>query len=343
MRLGAIFIAGGHPGCHRIEGGRAADGGEGIPGLDQAAVGRGDHLIEGLCRQVEVSPGEGIILGQPIELQGAVFHLHHPRQYAVAGPVGGALFTAGFGFAGVVDPELGVVTGGELHIHQMLLMAALTGMVVDAAGEADARLLPDDYLAASRLIAGRQRALLQGRVAVGLEGGLIVAGTEQRQGGALAVIPAAAPGHVAVGRQLGEHAGQQLLLVDSSHGAGGNPGLIMQGAEQHQPIDECLGALAHPGIFRQLIECKQTDVVDRVVGRRVPFDEAVPIDGIEPQRQALRRDGTLLLAAAARGQEALMGEHLAGQVLGGMEAEGMVLAPEPHHVVTRLIQPVAIT
>ncbi|MNQ46148.1 hypothetical protein D3C85_599560 [compost metagenome] len=117
----------------------------------------------------------------------------------------------------------------------------------------------------------------------------------------------------------------------------------MQGAQQHQSIDEPLGALAHPSIFRQLIERKQADVVDRIVGRRVPFDEAVPIDGIEPQRQALRRDGTLLLAAAARGQEALMGEHLAGQVLGGVEAEGMVLAPEPHHVVTRLIQPVAIT
>ncbi|MNG06668.1 hypothetical protein D3C84_899240 [compost metagenome] len=117
----------------------------------------------------------------------------------------------------------------------------------------------------------------------------------------------------------------------------------MQGTEQHQPIDERLGALAHPGISRQLIEGEQADVVDRVVGRRVPLDEAVAIDGIEPLRQTLCRDGALLLAAASRGQEALVGEQLAGQVLGGVEAEGMVLAPEPHHVVTRLIQPVAIT
>ena len=48
MRLGAIFIAGGHPGRHRAQGRRAADGGEGIPGPDQAAVSRRDHLIEGL-------------------------------------------------------------------------------------------------------------------------------------------------------------------------------------------------------------------------------------------------------------------------------------------------------
>ncbi|MNH04837.1 hypothetical protein D3C79_641430 [compost metagenome] len=116
----------------------------------------------------------------------------------------------------------------------------------------------------------------------------------------------------------------------------------MQGAEQHQPIDECLGALAHPGIFRQLIECKQTDVVDRVVGGRVPLDKAVPIDGIEPLCQALCRDGALLFAAAARGQETFGGEQLAGQVLGGVEAEGVVLAPEPHHVIAWFIHPVAI-
>lgn len=79
VRLGAIFVAGGVPVVTTARRGRAADGGEGIPGPDQAAVGRGDHPIEGLCRQVKVGPGEGVILGQPIELQGAVLHLHHPR------------------------------------------------------------------------------------------------------------------------------------------------------------------------------------------------------------------------------------------------------------------------
>ncbi|MND58324.1 hypothetical protein D3C80_494740 [compost metagenome] len=87
---------------------------------------------------------------------------------------------------------------------------------------------------------------------------------------------------------------------------------------------------------------KQTDEVHRIVGRRIPLGQTVRLDAVEPAGQPLCRDFRLLFAGAAGSGEHRVWQISARQQLRGMEAEHMVLAPEPHDVVTRFVHPIAI-
>jgi hypothetical protein len=115
-----------------------------------------------------------------------------------------------------------------------------------------------------------------------------------------------------------------------------------QRGHQEQPVEAAPGGGSDADVAREFVQREEADAVDRVVGGRVPLDEAVRLDVGEPALQALAAERLLLAAGAARVGEALVGERLPGQVLGGVEAQGVVLAPEPHHVVAGLVRPVAV-
>ena len=224
----------------------------------------------------------------------------------------------------------------------MLLMPTFAGVMIDTAGERHARLLPGDNIPAAALVVGAQRTVVQTRIACRLYRRHIVAQAKERQRGAFAVNVATAPGDVTKGGKLAHLARQQLFLIDTAHGARGNAGLIVQRAGHHQAVNQVASTLAQRGIIGQLIEREQANIVYRVIRRRIPLHETLLLNRIKPGMQALGGDRLLFTTATARSGKEIIREHLSGEVLSRVEAQRVILAPVPHHVVAQFVIPVAI-
>ena len=142
------------------------------------------------------------------------------------------------------------------------------------------------------------------------------------------------------GAKFGHGTREEFLLVAAPLRAGGGFARGVERGHHEDAVHDGGGAVAEVG--GHVVEREEPEEVDGVVGGRVPFAEAVVEDRGEPAVEAgrgLRGVGAAGLAAV---REGIVGEEAARDELGRVEAEDVVFGPEPHDVVARFVDPVAV-
>ena len=271
------------------------------------------------------------------------------RQRPAAAPEGRPREAADQPLARVVDPDLRVRVVADAGVQHRLLIAPQAGavggeradremaaLVVVERGEA-ALALDIGPFEVGRPIPERQLGKAVRRHQA------MVADVErqERQGLDLAAVPAAAPEHPGdAGELQGARRAQRVLVAAPLRGR--EQALMAgMGDDLQQPLDRGLGAVCDLGLAGERVQRAQALEVDREVGCRVPLGHLAGLEMIEPADQALAPGGALLAAGSPGAGEDGVGEQAAGEIAGGMEQQGVVLAVEPHHVVARLVEPVA--
>ena len=115
----------------------------------------------------------------------------------------------------------------------------------------------------------------------------------------------------------------------------------MDGQQVVGKIHALTAQFPHGGVLGKGIQAAEAQRVNRQVGAGIPLGKAFFAEGDEPVVEHILGLGLHLSAGQPAVGKDLIGEQLARQQLAGMEHQGVVLAPEPHGVVARLIDPIA--
>ena len=266
-------------------------------------------------------------------------------QGAVARPVGRPRCAEEHPLAGVGDPQLR--HGVEGQLEGVFLMARLAGVEVVGAGHhvvgglvgvqihiavialgrlADHFLAPGDAEPLGKLL---RRLVIRQAV-----GGDTLARVARH------AVPIADPAQA--GGAVGPVA-ELLLDVGAARRRGEDALLAVDGQQVVGKIHALAAQFPHGGVLGKGIQAAEAQRVNGQVGAGIPLGKALFAEGDEPVVEHILGLGLHLAAGQSAVGKDLIGEQLARQQLAGVEHQGVVLAPEPHGVVARLIDPIAET